>query len=66
MGGGKSLVDQWLSKYYTENGYYPTKVSYILWAGESARHEGIMESQIFYLWGLNLSGKMPIKSQVSE
>ncbi|WP_300979900.1 cobaltochelatase subunit CobN [Methanomethylovorans sp.] len=49
---GKSLVDQWLSKYYTENGYYPTKVSYILWAGESARHEGIMESQIFYLLGV--------------
>ena len=49
---GKVLVDQWLAEYYAENGEYPTKVGYILWAGESTRHEGIMESQIFYLLGV--------------
>lgn len=49
---GKNLVDQWLAQYYAQNGEYPTKVGYILWAGESTRHEGIMESQIFYLLGV--------------
>ncbi len=49
---GKALVDQWLAEYYAENGEYPTKVGYILWAGESTRHEGVMESQIFYLLGV--------------
>ena len=49
---GKVLVDNWLAEYYSKNGEYPTKVGYILWAGESTRHEGIMESQIFYLLGV--------------
>ncbi len=49
---GKALVDQWLAEYYAKNGEYPTKVGYILWAGESTRHEGVMESQIFYLLGV--------------
>ncbi|WP_260398738.1 cobaltochelatase subunit CobN, partial [Methanococcus maripaludis] len=49
---GKALVDKWLSEYYDENGEYPTKVAYILWAGESTRHQGIMEAQILYLLGV--------------
>jgi cobaltochelatase CobN len=49
---GKALVDQWLAEYYAQNGEYPTKVGYILWAGESTRHEGIMESQILYMMGI--------------
>ncbi|MEZ5335466.1 MAG: cobaltochelatase subunit CobN [Methanolobus sp.] len=49
---GKALVDEWLASYYEENGEYPTKVGYILWAGESTRHEGIMEAQILYLMGI--------------
>ncbi|WP_292465457.1 cobaltochelatase subunit CobN [Methanolobus sp.] len=49
---GKALVDQWLAEYYAEHGEYPTKVGYILWAGESTRHQGIMESQILYLLGV--------------
>ena len=51
-GQGKALVDDWLAEYYTDNGEYPTKVSYILWAGESTRHEGIMESQLLYMLGV--------------
>ncbi|SFM94279.1 cobaltochelatase subunit CobN, partial [Methanolobus profundi] len=46
------LIDAWLAEYYAENGEYPTKVGYILWAGETTRHEGIMESQILYLMGI--------------
>ncbi len=49
---GKTLIDQWLAEYYAENGEYPNKVGYVLWAGESTRHEGIMEAQIFYLLGV--------------
>ena len=49
---GKTLVDEWLAEYYAQNGEYPTKVGYILWAGESTRHEGIMESQILYMMGI--------------
>ncbi|WP_340820680.1 cobaltochelatase subunit CobN [Methanolobus sp. WCC4] len=46
------LIDVWLAEYYAENGEYPTKVGYILWAGETTRHEGVMESQILYLMGI--------------
>jgi cobaltochelatase CobN len=46
------LIDEWLAEYYAENGEYPTKVGYILWAGETTRHEGVMESQILYLMGI--------------
>ncbi|WP_196214027.1 cobaltochelatase subunit CobN [Methanolobus vulcani] len=46
------LIDKWLAEYYAENGEYPTKVGYILWAGETTRHEGVMEAQILYLMGI--------------
>ena len=49
---GKELVDTWLAEYYAENGEYPTKVGYILWAGESTRHQGVMESQLLYMMGI--------------
>ncbi len=49
---GTALVDQWIADYYAEHGEYPNKAGYILWAGESTRHEGVMEAQIFYLLGV--------------
>jgi cobaltochelatase CobN subunit (EC 6.6.1.2) len=49
---GTALVDEWLAEYYAENGEYPTKVGYILWAGESTRHQGVMESQLLYMMGI--------------
>ncbi|WP_342304510.1 cobaltochelatase subunit CobN [Methanolobus sp. ZRKC5] len=49
---GTALVDQWITDYYAEHGEYPNKAGYILWAGESTRHEGVMEAQIFYLLGV--------------
>jgi len=50
-GDGTKLVDQWLSDYHAEHGEYPNKAGYILWAGESTRHEGVMEAQVLYLLG---------------
>ena len=49
---GTELLDQWLQEYNDTNNGYPHKVSYILWAGESTRHEGVMEAQILYLLGV--------------
>jgi len=49
---GTSLVDQWIDDYHTEHDEYPNKAAYILWAGESTRHEGVMEAQVFYLLGV--------------
>ena len=52
---GKALVDEWLEEYAnsTENEEkYPKKVGYILWAGESTRHKGIMESELLYMMGI--------------
>ncbi|WP_319506859.1 cobaltochelatase subunit CobN [uncultured Methanolobus sp.] len=46
------LVDKWIEDYRAEHGEYPNKAGYILWAGESTRHEGVMEAQIFYLLGI--------------
>ncbi|WP_406661023.1 cobaltochelatase subunit CobN [Methanolobus sp. ZRKC3] len=48
---GTALVDQWIEDYHEKYGEYPNKAGYILWAGESTRHEGVMESQILYLLG---------------
>ncbi|MDD4498687.1 MAG: cobaltochelatase subunit CobN, partial [Methanosarcinaceae archaeon] len=49
---GTTLIAQWLDEYHEENKGYPGKVAYILWAGESTRHEGITEAQILYLLGV--------------
>ena len=49
---GKALADKWLAQYHAEHGCYPSKVAYILWAGESTRHEGIMEAQVLYMLGV--------------
>ena len=34
-----------------EHGRYPQKVSFVIWGDETMRHEGVLESQIFYLLG---------------
>jgi len=41
-----------LGSYVAEHGTYPKKVAYILWAGETTRHEGVMEAEILYLLGV--------------
>ncbi|MDD3248600.1 MAG: cobaltochelatase subunit CobN [Methanosarcina sp.] len=49
---GQEMADQMLEAYVAEHGTYPKKVAYILWAGETTRHEGVMEAEIFYLLGV--------------
>lgn len=45
---GKSLVDGWKEKH----GEYPEKMSFVLWYGETSRHQGIAEAQALYLLGV--------------
>ncbi len=48
---GVKLADQMLAEHLQKNGRYPEKVSFVIWGDETMRHEGVMESQIFYLLG---------------
>lgn len=49
---GQEMADQMLEAYVADHGTYPKKVAYILWAGETTRHEGVMEAEILYLLGV--------------
>ncbi|WP_319506857.1 cobaltochelatase subunit CobN [uncultured Methanolobus sp.] len=49
---GSLLADQLVEDYYSNNGAYPEKVSYVLWAMETLRHGGLMEAQIHSLLGV--------------
>src|SRR4029450_11562449 len=40
-----------LADHLSKNGRYPAKVSFVIWGDETMRHEGVLESQIFYLLG---------------
>ncbi|WP_338100128.1 cobaltochelatase subunit CobN [Methanolapillus africanus] len=46
------LTDELLRKYYEEHGEWPKSIAFVLWAGETTRHEGVMEAQIMYLIGV--------------
>ena len=48
---GVKLADQMLADHLKKNGKYPEKVSFVIWGDETMRHEGVLESQIFYLLG---------------
>ena len=48
---GVTLAQQMLDDHQEENGQYPEKVSFVIWGDETMRHEGVIESQIFYLLG---------------
>lgn len=50
---GIKMAKQLLEKYRDEHqGQYPEKVSLVLWATETIRHEGVSESQALYLMGV--------------
>ncbi|APH39365.1 protoporphyrin IX magnesium chelatase [Methanohalophilus halophilus] len=50
---GAILANQMLEQYKsTHNDTYPKKVTYVLWAVETMRHEGLMEAQIYSLLGV--------------
>ena len=48
---GVKLADQMLADHVRKHGRYPEKVSFVIWGDETMRHEGVIESQIFYLLG---------------
>jgi len=48
---GSALAQQMLDDHLARHGRYPAKVSFVIWGDETMRHEGILESQIFYMLG---------------
>lgn len=49
---GKRLTVEFLDGYRRETGAYPTKVGFSLFGGETIRHQGVLESQVLYLLGV--------------
>jgi cobaltochelatase CobN len=48
---GKQLADDLIETYMKKNGRYPHKTALVLWATETLRHHGVMESKALYLMG---------------
>ena len=46
---GVTLGERMLADHVKQHGRYPEKVSFVIWGDETMRHEGVLESQIFYL-----------------
>ena len=66
------LTNQLLLEYYeNHNGTWPKTMAFVLFAGESTRSEGVMESQIMYTLGVKttwnesgyVSGFYPLKAE---
>lgn len=50
---GVKLTQELLDDYrVNDNGKYPEKLSFVIWGTETIRHEGVLESQILYLLGV--------------
>jgi len=50
---GVAAFDAWTKQHRKENnGRWPEKLAFTLWAGETMRHQGVMESQAFYALGV--------------
>jgi cobaltochelatase CobN len=50
---GVVLTQELLDNYRAKNkGKYPEKLSFVIWGTETIRHEGVLESQILYLLGV--------------
>ncbi len=49
---GVRLAKELIEGYRQRHGTYPDKLTFVLWAVEVIRHEGVMESQILYLMGI--------------
>ncbi len=50
---GVAAFDAWMTQHRTEHqGQWPAKIAFTLWAGETMRHQGVMESQAFYALGV--------------
>ncbi len=48
---GKQMADDLVADYQKKHGRYPDKVALILWATETLRHHGVMESKALALLG---------------
>lgn len=48
---GAKLADELVANYQREHGAVPGKVAFVLWSGESAQNEGMIEAQIMRLLG---------------
>lgn len=49
---GKRMAADLVRQYERESGRVPRKVGFVLFGGETIRHQGVMESQILYLLGV--------------
>lgn len=49
---GMKLAKELIDGYKQRHGVFPDKLTFILWAVETIRHEGVMESQIMHLMGI--------------
>lgn len=50
---GKSQAEELVAQYQNEhNGSFPKKTAFVLWAVETMRHQGVVESEIFQLLGV--------------
>ncbi len=49
---GARLATDLIEEYRKKHGVYPDKLTFNLWATETIRHEGVMESQILSLMGI--------------
>jgi len=49
---GVNLAKELVEGYKQRHGTYPDKLTFNLWAVETIRHEGVMDSQIMYLMGI--------------
>jgi cobaltochelatase CobN len=50
---GVAAFDSWMAQHRKEhNGQWPEKIAFTLWAGETMRHQGVMESQALHALGV--------------
>ncbi|WP_218934452.1 cobaltochelatase subunit CobN [Rosistilla ulvae] len=50
---GVGVLDDWIADYRLRHeNAYPQQIAFTMWAGETMRHHGVMESQIFHALGV--------------
>ena len=50
---GTAALDAWIAEHArTHGGRAPEKIAFTLWAGETLRHQGMLESQVFHALGV--------------
>ncbi len=50
---GVGVLDDWIASYrLRHDNAFPQQIAFTMWAGETMRHHGVMESQIFHALGV--------------